>query len=74
MYFNNESVSCCHNHYQIQICIPTCIMICMFDCLSFLLGLLSIQYSVSDDQIWKNFVFNEEMTSKMQRSCRLRHR
>ena len=26
---------------------------------------------VSDDQIWKNFVFNEEMTSKMQRSCRL---
>ena len=21
---------------------------------------------VNDDQIWKNFVFNEEMTSKMQ--------
>ena len=29
---------------------------------------------VSDDQIWKNFVFNGEMTSKMQPSCRLRHR
>ena len=26
------------------------------------------------DQIWKNFVFSEEMTSKMQRSCRLMHR
>ena len=23
---------------------------------------------VTDDQIWKNFVFNEEMTSKMQSS------
>ena len=23
---------------------------------------------VTDDQIWKNFVFNEEMTSKMQPS------
>ena len=29
---------------------------------------------VTDDQIWKNFVFNEEMTSKMQRFRRLRHR
>ena len=28
---------------------------------------------VTYDQIWKNFVFNEEMTSKMQRSCRLMH-
>ena len=29
---------------------------------------------VTDDQIWKSFVFNEEMTSKMQRFCRLMHR
>ena len=28
----------------------------------------------TDDQIWKNFVFNEAMTSKVQHSCRLRHR
>ena len=27
---------------------------------------------VSDDQIWKNFVFNVEMTSKIQRSCKTR--
>ena len=27
-----------------------------------------------DDQIWKNFDFNEEITSKMQRFRRLRHR
>ena len=29
--------------------------------------------AITDDQIWKNFVLNEEMTSKMQRSWRLRH-
>ena len=28
----------------------------------------------TDDQIWKNFVFNEPMTSEVQHSCRLRHR
>ena len=28
----------------------------------------------SDDQIWKNFVFNEPMTSKVQLSCMLMHR
>ena len=28
----------------------------------------------TDDQIWKNFVFNETMMSKVQHSCRLRHR
>ena len=27
----------------------------------------------TDDQIWKNFVLNEPMTSKVQHSCRLRH-
>ena len=25
-YLKNESVSCCYNHYQIQICIPLYIM------------------------------------------------
>ena len=28
----------------------------------------------TDDQIWKNFAFNEPMTSKVQLSCRLFHR
>ena len=29
---------------------------------------MQIKEGVIDDQIWKNFVFNEELTSKMQRS------
>ena len=33
-----------------------------------------LQSLLTDDQIWKNFLFNEEMTSKMQPSCRLMHR
>ena len=38
---------------------------------SILIGLKHMHYSpqpVTDDQIWKKFVFNEEMTSEMQLS------
>ena len=35
---------------------------------------LTAHVPVTDDQIWKDCVFSEKMTSKMQRFCRLMHR